>query len=69
MRHDSSHDDHPDTILKPLSPLAAAVEAASLEDLALFAIAVNRRARACDTPLSDSPAHDSAPLPPGIVTP
>lgn len=55
-------DDPIDTILKPLSPLAAAVEAASLEDLALLAIAVNRRARGCDTPPSAAPAPDSAPL-------
>lgn len=61
MNQDPRLNDPTDTILKPLSPLAAAVEAASLEDLVLFAIAVNRRARGTDTPPSEALTPDSAP--------
>jgi len=63
MRHAPLQDDPADTILKPLSPLAAAVEDASLDDLALFAIAVNRRARHGETLPSDLHTHASASLP------
>lgn len=54
------HDEPQDSILKPVSPLAAVVDAASLEDLALFAIAVNRRTREEATPSSASLPHPSS---------
>ena len=60
MNQDPHLDEPTDTILKPLSPLATTVEAASLEDLALFAIAVNRRTRLGDTLPSDLLTHDGA---------
>jgi|CXWL01.1.fsa_nt_gi hypothetical protein len=54
------HDDPIDSILKPVSPLAAAVDAASLEDLALCAIAVHRRTRDEETPSSAPLPHPSS---------
>lgn len=60
MNQDPRLNDPTDTILKPLSPLAAAVEAASLEDLALCAIAVHRRTRDEETPSSTPLPHPSS---------
>ena len=69
MRHKHLPDDSAGTILKPLSPLAAAVEAASLEDLALFAIAVNRRERERETSLRSHTPILTAPSLPSQLPP
>lgn len=44
------HYDPDESVLKPLSPLAAALERASLMDIALFAIALNRSSLTPSTP-------------------
>ena len=69
MTHLRVNDDTTLSTLKPLSPLAAAVEAASLENVALFAIAVNRRERERETSLRSHTPILTAPSLPSQLPP
>lgn len=52
--------DSDESVLKPLSPLAAALERASLEDLALVAIALHRASPSTQTVPTPSPHRSTS---------